>query len=154
VLSGTFHIGLRGNLERTNIGRFQILQPMWCCTSKFGLSNKFMVYYLVCTNELCDSRSGLIIENKKKITDFRKHHEAFILDWEDMDDNNNDNEEPHNNSDYRRYQAWYQSATRIKLRRQWIDVDYADIDSSEDEDTTYDQSTRVGTQVETAPILD
>jgi hypothetical protein len=82
---------------------------------------------------------------QKKITDFRKHHEAFILDWEDMDDNNDKNEEPHNNSDYRRYQAWYQGATWTKLRSQWKDVDYAGIDSSEDEDTAYDQSTRVGT---------
>jgi hypothetical protein len=42
---------------------------------------------------------------QRKITDFKKHHEAFILDWEDMDDNNDDNEEPHNNNDYKRCQA-------------------------------------------------
>jgi hypothetical protein len=55
---------------------------------------------------------------QKNITDFRKHHEAFILDREDMDDNNDNNKETDDNSDYRRYQAWYQGATRRKLRRQ------------------------------------
>ena len=32
--------------------------------------------------------------------------------------------------------------------------DYADIESSDDEDTAYDQTTRVGRQVDTGPILD
>ena len=31
---------------------------------------------------------------------------------------------------------------------------YADIESSDDEDTAYDQSTRAGRQVEAGPILD
>jgi hypothetical protein len=44
--------------------------------------------------------------------------------------------------------------TRTKLRGQWTYTDYADIDSSDDEDTAYDQSTRVGRQVEVASILD
>jgi hypothetical protein len=67
-----------------------------------------------------------------------------------MQDNNDDNEELHD----QRLQAWYQGATRTKLRSQWINVDYTNIDLSDDEDTTYDQSTRVSRQVETAPILD
>ena len=67
-----------------------------------------------------------------------------------MDDNN----EPHTNYEFRRYQAWYQRATRCRLRLQWIEDDYADIESSNDEDTTYYQSTRVGRQVEAGQILD
>jgi hypothetical protein len=83
------------------------------------------------------------------ITNFRRHH-AFILDLHDMQDNNNDNEEMHD----QRLRAWYQGATRTKLRSQWINVDYTNIDSSDDEDTMYNQSNRVGRQVKTAPILD
>ena len=37
---------------------------------------------------------------------------------------------------------------------QWIEDDYTDIESSDDEDTSYDQSTRVGRQVEAGSILD
>jgi hypothetical protein len=46
-----------------------------------------------------------------------------------------ENDELHNNNDYRRYQAWYQGATRCNLRQQWTTDDYVDIDSSNDEDT-------------------
>ena len=67
-----------------------------------------------------------------------------------MDKNN----EPHTNHEYRCYQAWYQRATRCRLRLQWIEDDYADIESSNDEDTAYDQSTRVERQAEAGPILD
>ena len=66
-----------------------------------------------------------------------------------MDDNN----EPHTNREFRRYQAWYQRATRCRLRVQWTEDDYADIKSSNDEDTAYDQSTLAGRQVEAGPIL-
>ena len=67
-----------------------------------------------------------------------------------MDDNN----EPHMNRELRRYQAWYQRAIRCRLRVQWIEDDYADIKSSDDEDTAYDQTTHVGRQVEAGLILD
>ena len=53
-----------------------------------------------------------------------------------------------------RYQAWYQRATRCRLRVQWTEDDYADIESSDNEDTTYDQTTHVGRQVEIGPIMD
>ena len=63
-----------------------------------------------------------------------------------MDDNN----ESHTNREFRRYQR----ATRCRFRVQWTEDDYANIESSDDEDTTYDQTTRVGRQVEAGPILD
>ena len=65
-----------------------------------------------------------------------------------------ENNKPHMNREYRRYQAWYQHATRCRLRLQWIEDDYADIESSDDEDMAYDQSTRAGRLVEVGPILD
>ena len=71
-----------------------------------------------------------------------------------MHDNLDDNNEPHMNREFRRYQAWYQHATHCRLRLQWTKDDYADIESSDDEDTTYDRSTHVGRQVEVGPILD
>ena len=65
-----------------------------------------------------------------------------------MDENN----EPHTNREYKRYQAWY--TTRCRLRLQWTEDEYTDIESSDDEDTVYDQATHVGRQVEAGPILD
>ena len=67
---------------------------------------------------------------------------------------NVDENKLHTNREYRHYQAWYQRATRCRLRLQWTEDDYADIESSDDEDTAYDQITRVGRQVEAGPILD
>jgi hypothetical protein len=45
-------------------------------------------------------------------------------------------------------------AASVMVRQQWTAEDYADIDFSDDEETEYDLSTRLGTQVEAAPILD
>ena len=71
-----------------------------------------------------------------------------------MGDNLDENEEPHTNREFRRYQTWYQQATRCRLRPQWTGDDYCDMESTDDEVTTYDKATRLGTQVEAAPILD
>ena len=70
-----------------------------------------------------------------------------------MHDNVDENNEPHTNHEFRQYQAWYQRATCCRLRVQWTKDDYANIESSDDEDT-YDQSTHAGRQVEAGPILD
>ena len=58
------------------------------------------------------------------------------------------------NNNFRAYLSWYTHATRTKLKGQWTQADYADIESSDDEDTPYDLAARAGTQVEVAPILD
>ena len=71
-----------------------------------------------------------------------------------MHDNMDDNNKPRMNHEFRRYQAWYQRATWCRLRLQWTEADYADIESSDDEDTAYDQSTRAGRQVKAGLILD
>jgi hypothetical protein len=65
-----------------------------------------------------------------------------------------ENDKPHTNGEYRRYQAWYQGVTRCRLRLQWTEDDYADIESFDDENIAYDQTTLVGRQVEAGPILD
>ena len=93
-------------------------------------------------------------QKNKKIYDWEKHHQSYIEQWEEMHDNVDENNEPHTNREFRRYQAWYQRATRCRLRVQWTEDDYADIESSDNEDTAYDQSTRAGRQVEAGPILD
>ena len=92
-------------------------------------------------------------QKNRKIFDWKKHHQYYIEQWEQMHDNVDENNEPHTNREFRRYQAWYQRATRYRLRLQWTEDDYADIESS-DEDTAYDQTTHVGRQVEVGPILD
>ena len=91
---------------------------------------------------------------EQKDFDWKKHHQFYIEQWEEMHDNMDENNEPHMNLEFRRYQAWYQRATRCRLRVQWTEDDYADIESSDDEDTAYDQSTRAGRWVEAGPILD
>ena len=65
-----------------------------------------------------------------------------------------DDQQPHSNEQFREYLAWYSRATHMRLRQQWTGVDYADIESSEDEDTVYDRSTREGRVVEAGPMFD
>jgi hypothetical protein len=60
----------------------------------------------------------------------------------------------HTETEFRQYQAWYQQTTRCRLKTQWTRDDYADIESTDDEATTYDEAIHVGTQVEIAMILD
>jgi hypothetical protein len=93
-------------------------------------------------------------KKNRKIFDWARHHRDYIDEWEMFDENVDDNDEPHTNREYRRYQAWYHQATRPRLRLQWSHDDYTDIESSEDEDTAYDHSTHVGHQVGAGPILD
>jgi hypothetical protein len=90
---------------------------------------------------------------QNKITNFCQHHLTFIEEWDLAAEN---------------VHATMSCTTtvtaggtklgnmvrRCKLRQQWTADDYTDIDSSDDEDTEYDQSTRLGTQVEATPILD
>jgi hypothetical protein len=81
-------------------------------------------------------------------------HRHYIDLWENFHDNLYDNEEAHTNENFRAYLNWYRGATRTKLKLQWTQADYADIETSDDEETSYDLATREGTQVESAPILD
>ena len=92
-------------------------------------------------------------QKNRKIFDREKHHQYYIEQWELLHDNMDENNELHMNHEYRRYQAWYQRVTCCKLRLQWIEDDYTDIESFDDEDTTYDQTTCVGRQVEVGLIL-
>ena len=91
-------------------------------------------------------------QKNRKIFYWEKHHHCYIEQWELLDVNVDENDEPHTNREYRRYHAWYQRATCCRLRLQWTQDDYADIESFDDEDTAYDQTTRVGRQVEVGPI--
>jgi hypothetical protein len=93
-------------------------------------------------------------KKNRKIFDWHQHHHYYIDQWELFEANVDDNEEPHTNSVYKEYQDWYEGVTRLRLRLQWTQADYAYIESSEDEDTTYDHTTRVGRQVEAGPVLD
>jgi hypothetical protein len=86
--------------------------------------------------------------------DFETLHRHYIDLWENFNDNLYANEEPHTNENFRVYLTWYIRATRTKLKLQWTQSDYADIETSDDEQTSYDLATREGTQVESAPILD
>jgi len=91
---------------------------------------------------------------QKKETDFETLHHDYIDHWENFHENLYENDQPHTNENFRAYLSWYRRATRTKLKVQWTHTDYADIESSDDGQTSYDLTTRAGTQVELAPILD
>jgi len=74
--------------------------------------------------------------------------------WDQFHDNLYENDVPHSNYNFRAYLSWYHGATRTRLKTQWTEADYADTDSSNDEDTSYDIAAREGTLVEAAPVLD
>uniref|UniRef100_K3YRP1 Aminotransferase-like plant mobile domain-containing protein n=1 Tax=Setaria italica TaxID=4555 RepID=K3YRP1_SETIT len=93
-------------------------------------------------------------KKKRKVSEWAAFHHAYIQEWDQFEENVDENNEPHTNSAYRQYQSWYQGAMRHRLRAAWTEDDYADIHSSDDEDTVYDQSTCAGRQVEAGPILD
>uniref|UniRef100_K3YL96 Aminotransferase-like plant mobile domain-containing protein n=1 Tax=Setaria italica TaxID=4555 RepID=K3YL96_SETIT len=97
------------------------------------------------TNEL-DTLTTLDRKKNRKVFEWHVYHQPYIEQWEEFHDNVDENNKPHTNSEYRRYQAWYQGATHCRLRLQWTQDDYGDIESSDDEDTAYDQSTCVGRQ--------
>ena len=78
----------------------------------------------------------------------------YIEEWELAIDNIILNEDSHSNENFRAYLGWYLGATRAKLKGQWTQADYGDVQSSEDEDTSYDLVTTGGMVVEAAPILD
>lgn len=93
-------------------------------------------------------------QKQKKTTDFETLHRDHIDVWELLHENVYANEHPHTNYNFRAYLSWYLGVTRTKLKVQWTQADYADMESSGDEDTSYDLATRGGTLVEAAPILD
>ncbi|TVU26210.1 hypothetical protein EJB05_28747, partial [Eragrostis curvula] len=91
---------------------------------------------------------------QKKVTDFAHHHRAYLDEWRRFEDNCERIHAMHRDSSFRRYLEWYQSSTRYRLRQTWTDRDYADMGSSDDENTPYDVATRQGTVVEIGPVLD
>jgi hypothetical protein len=74
--------------------------------------------------------------------------------WDLFHENVIENDQPHTDYNFRMYLSWYLAVIRTKLKGQWTGADYADIQSSDDEDTSYDLATREGTVVEATPILD
>ena len=93
-------------------------------------------------------------QKQKKETDFETFHRDYIDQWDLLHENLYVNDQPHTNNNFRAYLSWYTRATRTKLKGQWTQAYYANIESSDDEDTLYDLVTRAGTQVEAALIFD
>lgn len=75
---------------------------------------------------------------QKKATDLLNYHHERIELWDKMDDNVIPSPDPHKNANFRAYLAWCHSATRYRLHTNWTQEDYAEIASSNDEDTSYD----------------
>jgi hypothetical protein len=44
-------------------------------------------------------------KKKRKVFDWNRHHQDYIDEWEMFNENVDDNDEPHTNREYRRYQA-------------------------------------------------
>jgi hypothetical protein len=81
----------------------------------------------------------------------RDHHRDYIDEWAKEADLNYENDQPHTNYHFRRYLTWYAGVTRCKVKGQWTAADYAEQESSDDEDTSFDIAARLGSQIEAAP---
>ncbi|XP_021311829.1 serine/threonine-protein phosphatase 7 long form homolog [Sorghum bicolor] len=93
-------------------------------------------------------------QKQKKTVEFQTLHRQYIEVWDQFHDNLYENEQPHTNYNFRAYLTWYLGVTRTRLKIQWTQEDYAYLESSEDEDTSYDLVARQGTLIEAAPVLD
>ena len=93
-------------------------------------------------------------QKQKKTVEFETLHREHMEVWDQLQDNLYENDQPHTNYNFRAYLSWYRGVTLTRLKTQWTQADYADLDSSDDEDTSYDLATRQGTCVEAAPVLD
>ncbi|XP_021304829.1 serine/threonine-protein phosphatase 7 long form homolog [Sorghum bicolor] len=93
-------------------------------------------------------------QKQKKTFEFETLHRQYIEVWDQFHDNLYENEQPHTNYNFRAYLTWYLGVTRTRLKIQWTQADYAYLESSEDEDTSYDLAARQGTLIEAAPVLD
>jgi hypothetical protein len=80
-------------------------------------------------------------------------HCEHIDIWDFFHENVIENDQPHTDYNFRAYISWYLAVTLTKLKGQWIGADYADVQSLNDEDTSYDLATREGMVVEAVPIL-
>jgi hypothetical protein len=86
--------------------------------------------------------------------DFETHHRDYIDEWDQQGDLNYVNDQPHTNYNFRGYLIWYAGVTRCKLKGQWTAADYAEQESSDDEDTSFDIAARLGSHIEATLILD
>ena len=93
-------------------------------------------------------------QKQKKTVEFETLHREHMDVWDLFHDNLYQNDQPHTNYNFCAYLSWYHGITRTRLKTQWTQADYADLESSDDEDTSYDLATRQGTLVEAAPVLD
>ena len=93
-------------------------------------------------------------QKQKKTVEFETLHRQHMDLWDLFHDNLYENDRLHTNYNFRAYLSWYRGVTRTRLKTQWTQADYTDIESSDDEDTSYDLATRQGTCVEAAPVLD
>eukprot|EP00267_Zea_mays_P053207 XP_020406320.1 serine/threonine-protein phosphatase 7 long form homolog [Zea mays] len=117
---------------------------------QFGLRQEFPVEPFSTSIEL----HKFDRQRQKKVTDFETHHRDYIDEWNQQGDLNYENDQAHTNYNFRRYLIWYSGVTRCKLKGQWTAADYAEQESSDDEDTAFDIAARHGSQIEAAPILD
>jgi hypothetical protein len=83
-------------------------------------------------------------QKQKKETDFETLYRHYIDLWENVHDNLYANDEPHTNENFIAYLTWYRWATRTKLKVQWTQADCADIETSDDEQTYYDEGGDTG----------
>lgn len=63
-------------------------------------------------------------------------------------------EEAHDVSQFNRYLQWLHSSYRVHLRPRWTSSDILNEDLDEEADNSFDEATRLGTQMEHAPLTD
>jgi hypothetical protein len=89
---------------------------------------------------------------QQSVKDFL-HHQRYVDEWNKFEGNSVRIFRMHWDATFKEYLDWFQSVTRTKLCQRWTDVDYVEIASSNDGNTTYNTQPRMGSHV-LAPVLD
>jgi len=67
--------------------------------------HKFVLLHIKTSLMMAYMTCRLDRQKNRKIFDWEKHHHYYIEQWELLDANVDENDEPHTNHEYRRYQA-------------------------------------------------
>ena len=92
-------------------------------------------------------------QRQKEITNWQSEHQRYIDEWFLYEQNNMRIHAVYRDKAFGEYFVWLGQRTRIHLKPAWTEQDIVEIPSSDEGENPYDQATRVGRQVEVAPLL-
>ena len=90
----------------------------------------------------------------KKVKDWGLEHNRYIDEWRTAERNDRYIETIHQNHLFSEYLRWLHRTYRLFLRPTWTEADIEDDRDSDEGRNPYDVQTRVGYQMEHAPLRD